>query len=175
MDENVAKFYRYRLIKNATADSMSVEGVRLKKDEWLVSKTEVQKLANWLNTPENPNGIVERDVFDANTEKSILVDREIFTAQQLVKMKRPEIVKIAESWDVKHIGKKKDKLIEILCDRFAKEEEATEEPEEPETPEEPVVDETPADDADVDEPEMVDETPADEENSEEDDTEDKES
>jgi hypothetical protein len=115
MGEN---FYRYKLSENAKTDRMKVEGILLTK-EWWVTKAEIQSFEPWLKTFKNPTGIVEKDFYDIGTDKSVLISRKKYSAAELTGMKREAIVKIADSWDFKHVGIKKDKLIELIVQKFS--------------------------------------------------------
>ena len=117
-------FFRYRLNENAKYDTASIEGIHLSK-KWLEVQREIPALKNWVRSFSNPDGVVDKDVFEIHSNKSLLLDRRIYTADELMALRRDQIVPICDSWDIRHSSIKKDKLIEILCAKFEEQKKAT--------------------------------------------------
>lgn len=64
--------HRYRLVDNAPASQMGVEGIMLEKHEgeiehWLYSAKVIDKLNAHIKTAENPEGIVEHQIYNTQT------------------------------------------------------------------------------------------------------------
>lgn len=132
--------FRYRLIDDYVIggkiySTANVEGVALtaKKNidgeyEWKIFQEEFIPLRPWLKTPENQKGIVIMQKYDRTAvfeedKKTVAFDsaspdRTVYTASDLMGMKREVLNTVAENWGVEIGGIKKEKAIEKLVGAF---------------------------------------------------------
>jgi hypothetical protein len=119
-DETKIRIYAYRLWGGIKDSPQKIEGLSFNKEKWYEIRQRLDKLEKWVRTDENPDGLLELRIYDPNDNLrgNILDDKKIYSSDELIAMKRSDIEKICESWDINTIRRKKDKLIELLMHEF---------------------------------------------------------
>lgn len=141
-DEDL-RIYAYKLYADVKQNSMKVEDIPMSKDKWYESGERLAVLDSWVRNESNPGGILRLKIYSpAEPKVDILANKKLYTAEELLAMTRPNLVKLCESWEINSMRKKKAKLVELLMKKMtllkqSQEENKIEEPEEPKEDEEP--------------------------------------
>ena len=120
-DKEKLKIYGYRVNENCSSGSTKIQDVLYTNKKWKEYHKRRPELEVWVRTLENPQGILDMRIIDpyqAGKKQYVFDQRKAVSESKLLLMKRPELVELAEIWDINPVKKKKDILIKLILQKM---------------------------------------------------------